>query len=206
MSRYVSFAGLRKTDSSEFHLVKLVLSSLKVSIVPIPDRSHFETILIENEDSEPSTSKRPLVTVVHGGPHGSNAASFNAALLSLTLQGCTSYSTRSSWFLKFSNHFLSTDTVSLPNFTGSLGYGDDFVQQLVGKCGTLDVDDVMASIKHLLKMGIAEEGPGKQFVQGGSHGGFITAHCTYTTLHPVSSQRYLLFSPLIQSLVPFLFL
>lgn len=77
---------------------------------------------------------------------------------------------------------LSIDTVSLPNFTGSLGYGDDFVQQLVEKCGTLDVDDVMASIKHLLKMGVAEEGPGKQFVQGGSHGGFITGHCTFTIL------------------------
>lgn len=70
----------------------------------------------------------------------------------------------------------STDTISLPNFTGSLGYGDHFVQQLVGKCGTLDVDDVMASIKYLLQIGVAVEGPGKQFVQGGSHGGFITGH------------------------------
>ncbi|EIM89231.1 alpha/beta-hydrolase [Stereum hirsutum FP-91666 SS1] len=136
--------------------LKAALSSLKVSIVPIPDRSPFETILIEHgEADQQSKAKRPLITVVHGGPHGSNQASFNPAILALALQGYT---------------------VSLPNFTGSLGYGDEFVQQLVGKCGTLDVDDVMASIKYLLEIGVAVEGPGKQFVQGGSHGGFITGH------------------------------
>lgn len=64
----------------------------------------------------------------------------------------------------------------MPNYTGSTGHGDDFVQKLVGKCGTLDVDDVMASVKHLIEIGVAEEGPGKQLVLGGSHGGFIAGH------------------------------
>jgi len=59
-----------------------------------------------------------------------------------------------------------------------LGYGEGFVQRLVvpGNCGKLDVEDCYASIRHLIKSGIAEEGPGKQFVIGGSHGGFLTAH------------------------------
>jgi Prolyl oligopeptidase family len=43
----------------------------------------------------------------------------------------------------------------------------------------------MESIRYLIKLGIAEEGPGKQFVSGGSHGGFIAGHRTsfppYTT-------------------------
>lgn len=97
---------------------------------------------------------------------------------------------------------MRADTVSLPNFTGSLGYGDDFVQALVGKCGTLDVEDVMASIMHLLKMGVAEEGPGKQFVQGGSHGGFITAHCVSTTL-PFNMTMHILTKPSLGSSLRF---
>lgn len=72
--------------------------------------------------------------------------------------------------------FFPLDTVSLPNYTGSLGFGDGFVQRLIGKCGKLDVKDCYESIRHLIRSGIAEEGPGKLFVWGGSHGGFIVAH------------------------------
>ena len=72
--------------------------------------------------------------------------------------------------------FSPSDTVSLPNYTGSLGYGDGFVQRLIGNCGKLDVEDCYESIRHLIESGIAEEGPGKQFLTGGSHGGFLIAH------------------------------
>ena len=50
------------------------------------------------------------------------------------------------------------------------------MQALVGECGTLDVEDVKASVDLLVKEGKGEHGPGKQFVTGGSHGGFLTAH------------------------------
>jgi dipeptidyl aminopeptidase/acylaminoacyl peptidase len=82
------------------------------------------------------------------------------------------------------NFFFSPlDTVSLPNYTGSLGYGDEFVQRLLGNCGKLDVEDCYESIRHLIKIGIAEEGPGKQFLRGGSHGGFLVAHrMSFTTV------------------------
>ncbi len=63
------------------------------------------------------------------------------------------------------------------NYTGSLGFGQDWVEALLGRCGELDVRDVIASAKHLVALGIAEEGKGKQFVSGGSHGGFLSAHC-----------------------------
>lgn len=62
------------------------------------------------------------------------------------------------------------------NYTGSLGFGQDWVEALLGRCGELDVGDVIASAKHLVELGIAEEGKGKQFVSGGSHGGFLSAH------------------------------
>ena len=40
----------------------------------------------------------------------------------------------------------------------------------------LDVEDVKATVDLLVKEGKGEYGPGKQFVTGGSHGGFLTAH------------------------------
>lgn len=62
------------------------------------------------------------------------------------------------------------------NYTGSLGFGETYVRKLIGQAGTLDVNDCIASVRHLIKIGKSESGPGKQFVQGGSHGGFLTAH------------------------------
>src|SRR5579863_10326362 len=70
----------------------------------------------------------------------------------------------------------SVDTLNVPNYTGSTGFGDFYVQELIGKCGTLDVQDVKASVYHLVREGKGEYGSGKQFVTGGSHGGFLTAH------------------------------
>jgi prolyl oligopeptidase family protein len=69
------------------------------------------------------------------------------------------------------------DTLNIPNYTGSTGFGDFYVQKLIGKCGTLDVEDVKATVDLLVREGKGEHGPGKQFVTGGSHGGFLTAHC-----------------------------
>ncbi|KAG6827441.1 hypothetical protein H0H93_015612, partial [Arthromyces matolae] len=91
----------------------------------------------------------------HGGPHSTTTTAFNAANVALALERYT---------------------LSLPNYTGSLGFGESAVQALPGNCGTLDVEDCIASTKHLIKLGISIEGPGKQFIMGGSHGGFLTGH------------------------------
>jgi hypothetical protein len=72
--------------------------------------------------------------------------------------------------------YARIDTLNIPNYTGSTGFGDFYVQKLIGKCGTLDVEDVKATVDHLVKEGKGEYGPGKQFVTGGSHGGFLSAH------------------------------
>jgi len=68
------------------------------------------------------------------------------------------------------------DTVSLPNYTGSPGYGEAFLQRLIGRCGELDVQDCITVARHLVRHGISEEGPGKQLISGGSHGGFLSVH------------------------------
>ena len=72
---------------------------------------------------------------------------------------------------------IDLDTISMPLYTGSLGYGDSFVRKLLGKIGSLDVEDCIETVKHLAELGLTELSPGKQFISGGSHGGFLTGHC-----------------------------
>jgi len=131
--------------------VESALRGLRAAILPIPDRYPVETILIE-----PKRSKaQPLMTFIHGGPHGQIPTAFNPSLAAYALQGYT---------------------LNVPNYTGSIGFGESYVRELIGKCGTLDVEDVKATVDHLVREGKGEYGPGKQFVTGGSHGGFLTAH------------------------------
>ena len=73
---------------------------------------------------------------------------------------------------------LDADTVSQPNYTGSTGYGGAHVSALVGKCGSLDVQDCVDTVNKLVELGKASLGPGKQYIYGGSHGGFLGAHRT----------------------------
>ncbi|KAF5366775.1 hypothetical protein D9758_006498 [Tetrapyrgos nigripes] len=133
------------------------LSCLAVEIIPIPNRAPTETILVKNLNSKASAKDKvlPLILFPHGGPHGATHTGFNPAVAAWALEGYN---------------------ISMPNYTGSTGYGETHIQALIGKCGTLDVGDCIESVRHLVKLGIAEEGPGKIFITGGSHGGFLTGH------------------------------
>ncbi|KAF8268744.1 alpha/beta-hydrolase [Lactarius quietus] len=131
--------------------VESALRELRASVLPIPERYPTETILIEPKRRK----SQPLMTYIHGGPHGQIPTAFSPAIAAYALQGFT---------------------MNVPNYTGSTGFGEFYVHALVGKCGTLDVEDVKASVDHLVKEGKGEHGPGKQLVTGGSHGGFLTAH------------------------------
>jgi acylaminoacyl-peptidase len=70
----------------------------------------------------------------------------------------------------------ATDTLNLPNYTGSMGFGQTYIEKLLGHCGSIDVEDVAESVRELVRRGVAEDG--RQVVLGGSHGGFIAAHRT----------------------------
>ncbi|RXW22263.1 hypothetical protein EST38_g3573 [Candolleomyces aberdarensis] len=132
--------------------VATALASIQTQIIKIPDREPTETILIQ---SSSTSGVPPCVLMPHGGPHAAITTAFNPANTALVLEGYT---------------------LSLLNYTGSLGFGEAPIQALLGNCGRVDVDDCMASVEHLIKLGIAEDGPGNLFVMGGSHGGFLTAH------------------------------
>ncbi|KAF9232903.1 Alpha/Beta hydrolase protein [Melanogaster broomeanus] len=123
------------------------LGDLAMSVIPIPDRHPTETIVLKPKKAAAAAGPRPYcVTIPHGGPHSVYTTSFAPAVTALALEGYT---------------------ISMPNFTGSVGFGDKCVHKLLGHIGTLDIGDCIAAVEELIKLGISESG--RQLVQGVSH-------------------------------------
>ncbi|KAL0568722.1 hypothetical protein V5O48_013264 [Marasmius crinis-equi] len=136
--------------------IPIQLSQLKVSTVRHPERHPLETIVIQHTNLKAGEPKPPHIIMPHGGPHFTSLVGFNPTTVAFALAGFD---------------------ISLPNYTGSLGFGEAHVQALLGKCGTLDVEDCMESFRHLARIGVAQEGGNSRvFLFGGSHGGFIIGH------------------------------
>ncbi len=106
----------------------------------------------------------PLVVAIHGGPTTSSAND-----------------------LRFDPHngrlyFAAKGyAVLCPNYRGSTGYGDKFVTDLVGNENDVEVNDILAGIQHLIKLGIAD--PERIAVMGWSNGGYLT-NCLITLKDP----------------------
>ncbi|XP_060802814.1 acylamino-acid-releasing enzyme isoform X2 [Amyelois transitella] len=97
-----------------------------------------------------SDKKLPLIVWPHGGPHSGfvNAFSIEAALHSM----------------------LGMASVRI-NYRGSVGQGERFLRSLLGKCGSIDIDDCLLALTSL------EDTIDKTnvFLYGGSYGGFVNA-------------------------------
>jgi acylaminoacyl-peptidase len=148
---------------------KEALDGLTSSIIPITARAPTESLLIQSKKALTSGGPKPVcVTIPHGGPHTTSTTAFTPSVVSLALEGYT---------------------LNLPNYTGSMGFGQTYIQKLLGHCGSMDVEDVTESVRELVRRGVAEDG--RQAVMGGSHGGFITAHLIgkYPTLFNAASLR-----------------
>jgi acylaminoacyl-peptidase len=97
----------------------------------------------------------PLALVVHGGPHSSRTASFASDLALLMAAGFC---------------------VAVPNYTGSIGFGIDYVEALPRQTGTLDVSDVYDLYDAVVARHPKSVDTSRVVLEGGSHGGFIGAH------------------------------
>ncbi len=92
-----------------------------------------------------------LVLYPHGGPHSRTARGFDFTVQTFAAHGYA---------------------VFQPNFRGSSGYGQKFIDADRGDFGGGDMRDILTGIDHLVREKLVD--PERQFVYGISYGGFMT--------------------------------
>ena len=99
-------------------------------------------------------AKLPWVLRPHGGPHAVTTDEFAVQTALLLAAGVA---------------------VLQPNYRGSLSFGADFGEALLGEVGVLDVNDCGALTRLALEEHADVLDPERGGCYGGSHGGFLTA-------------------------------
>jgi dipeptidyl aminopeptidase/acylaminoacyl peptidase len=94
----------------------------------------------------------PLVHLIHGGPHGSFGDAWH-------WRWCAQVFAARGWL------------VSMVNFHGSTGWGQEFAKCIMGEWGKRPYADVMAATDHLVARGWAD--PERMAAAGGSYGGYL---------------------------------
>lgn len=92
-----------------------------------------------------------MILYPHGGPHSRSALGFDFTVQVFAAQGYA---------------------VFQPNFRGSAGYGQRFIDADRGDLGGRDMQDILKGIDHLVQRGDVD--PRRQFVYGISYGGYTT--------------------------------
>ena len=96
----------------------------------------------------------PAIIEVHGGPTSSTRIGFRLWMYGRGLMPARGYALLN------------------PNYRGSTGYGDAFLEQLVGRENDIEVRDITAGVRWLIDQGLAD--PAKIGVMGWSNGGYLT--------------------------------
>jgi dipeptidyl aminopeptidase/acylaminoacyl peptidase len=96
-------------------------------------------------------TKVPLLLRIHGGPNG---------------QDQHAWSTERQWFAAHGYAVLAV------NYRGSSGRGQKFSRAIFADWGHYEVDDLLAGVDHVVRMGVAD--PGRLGVGGWSYGGILT--------------------------------
>ena len=106
----------------------------------------------------------PLPTIIelHGGPTSSTKYRLRLWIYGRALMASNGYALLS------------------PNYHGSTGYGDAFLEKLIGRENEIEVKDIAAGTQWLIDQGIAD--PERIGVMGWSNGGYLT-NCMITG-HP----------------------
>jgi dipeptidyl aminopeptidase/acylaminoacyl peptidase len=107
------------------------------------------------EPGKPEAKNLPLFTFIHGGPADADGNSFAADWYQWSALAAT-------------NGWL----VFEPNYRGSTGYGDKFLEQIVPQIVSRPGKDILEGVDALVKDGIAD--PAHLTVGGYSYGGYMT--------------------------------
>ncbi len=101
----------------------------------------------------------PLILEIHGGPTASTQYRLRLWIYGRAVMPANGYALLS------------------PNYHGSTGYGDEFMEKLVGRENDIDVADLITGVQHLIDTGIADAD--RVGVMGWSNGGYLT-NCVIT--------------------------
>lgn len=118
---------------------------------PTSDNQEAHALFYEPKNNKyqvPENEKPPLIVFVHGGPTSKTSAAYDSMVQFWTTQGYAIFDV---------------------NHRGSTGYGRKFRDQLKGKWGLIDIQDVKDGVEFLIKEGIIDN---KAAITGGSAGGY----------------------------------
>jgi dipeptidyl aminopeptidase/acylaminoacyl peptidase len=110
-------------------------------------------------DYVPGSGPLPAIIELHGGPTASTRIGYRLWMYGRGLMPARGYALLS------------------PNYRGSTGYGDAFLEELVGRENDIEVKDIVAGVHWLVDQGYAD--PKKLGVTGWSNGGYLT-NCLIT--------------------------
>ena len=133
-------------------------------LLSAPQRHWFPgaTTRVESWYYPPATGvqgpRTPMIVTLHGGPQWCNGDRFDPEIQALTGAGYG---------------------VLAVNFTGSMGYGQEFMDAIIGDWGGAPAQDVLLAVDQAVELGLAD--PGRVGVTGGSYGGFLAAYLTGQT-------------------------
>ncbi len=115
------------------------------------DSMEIEASLLKPAGYQEAT-RVPLIVLVHGGPTGRWADTFDSWGQLLAARGYAIFS---------------------PNVRGSTGYGHSFIESNRGDWGGGDFKDIQAGVDYLIQQGIAD--PERLGIGGWSYGGYMAA-------------------------------
>jgi dipeptidyl aminopeptidase/acylaminoacyl peptidase len=141
----------RLTDVHRAFLAEVAPSRAERILYASYDGTPVEGFLLYPHGYDPQAGPYPLIIVNHGGPHSASGYGFS-----------------------FKNQLFAANGyfVFLPNFRSSTGYGDEFKWATWGGWGTLDGEDVLAGVDHLIeRLQVDRERVG---TTGHSYGGILT--------------------------------
>ncbi|MFW6198436.1 MAG: S9 family peptidase [Acidobacteriota bacterium] len=148
------FDARRVTDLHQVLRAHFALPRAEVVTWTGADGREVEGILWYPPDHEPG-DRHPLVVQIHGGP---------ASAVQLALSGSWGYYepvwTTRGWL------------VLQPNYRGGVGYGDEFLRDMVGEYFRQADDDVLAGVDALVERGLVD--PERTAIMGWSAGGHMT--------------------------------
>ncbi|KAG0142926.1 hypothetical protein CROQUDRAFT_135262 [Cronartium quercuum f. sp. fusiforme G11] len=138
------------------------LSKTSTQVMKLPPNEYGPTEIVftsgtsfDVKNISLSSEPLPVIIAPHGGPHSTSVNEFSPVTAAFALLG---YST------------------AYINYPGSLGYGQKWVYHLIKHLGQADVESSKLALDFLRSSKRVH--PRRAFVNGGSHGGFITAHLT----------------------------